>query len=67
MGGLGMGIIVQKYGGTSLRSIYTENNVLNHIKDCISSGNDLVIVVSAIGRKGEPYATNTLINQLENH
>lgn len=60
-----MGIIVQKYGGTSLRSIYTKNNVLNHIKDCISSGNDLVIVVSAIGRKGEPYATDTLINQLE--
>lgn len=65
IGGLSMSIIVQKYGGTSLRSIYTKNDVLNHIKDCISSGNDLVIVVSAIGRNGEPYATDTLINQLE--
>lgn len=65
IGGLSMGIIIQKYGGTSLRSIYTNNDVLNHIKDCINSGNDLVIVVSAIGRNGEPYATDTLINQLE--
>lgn len=65
IGGLSMGIIIQKYGGTSLRSIYTNNDVLNHIKDCINSGNDLVIVVSAIGRNGEPYSTDTLINQLE--
>lgn len=29
IGGLSMGIIIQKYGGTSLRSIYTNNDVLN--------------------------------------
>src|SRR5699024_9684785 len=32
---------------------------------CIDEGNKLVVVVSAIGRKGEPYATDTLIELLE--
>lgn len=59
-----MSIIVQKYGGTSLREI-TNNKFLFHIRECIKKGNKLVIVVSAIGRKGDPYATDTLIEQLE--
>lgn len=60
-----MSIIVQKYGGTSLREISNKNKFLFHIRECIKKGNKLVIVVSAIGRKGEPYATDTLIEQLE--
>lgn len=61
-----MGIIVQKYGGTSLRNIYKQNNIVRHVKACIDEGNYPVIVVSAMGRKGEPYATDTLISLLEN-
>lgn len=61
-----MGIIVQKYGGTSLRNIYKQNNIVRHVKACIDEGNHPVIVVSAMGRKGEPYATDTLISLLEN-
>lgn len=61
-----MGIIVQKYGGTSLRNIYRQNNIVNHVKACIDEGNHPIIVVSAMGRKGEPYATDTLISLLEN-
>lgn len=61
-----MGIVVQKYGGTSLRDISNQKDLLTHVKECINEGNKLVIVVSAMGRKGEPYATDTLIDLLEN-
>lgn len=60
-----MSIIVQKFGGTSLININRKSIFLKHIKLAISEGNQLVIVVSAIGRNGDPYATDTLIKQLE--
>lgn len=59
-----MGIVVQKFGGTSLRSINQENHFLSHIQRAIENGEKPVVVVSAIGRKGEPYATDTLIDEL---
>lgn len=59
-----MGIIVQKYGGTSLRDLDKNNNLVKNVRKCVEEGNSLVIVVSAIGREGDPYATDTLINQL---
>lgn len=57
-------MIVQKYGGTSLRNLNTNSKVLINIKNCLDEGNRLVVVVSAIGRKGEPYATDSLIDIL---
>lgn len=42
-----------------------ESKVIANIKDCLDRGNKLVVVVSAIGRKGEPYATDSLIGLLE--
>lgn len=60
-----MGVVVLKFGGTSLRNISSKSEILSHIKKNIDEGNKLVIVVSAIGRNGEPYATDTLIHQLE--
>lgn len=60
-----MSIIVQKFGGTSLRDANGLKFLLSHVKKCKDEGNDLVIVVSSMGRKGEPYATDTLINELE--
>src|SRR5690554_1751637 len=60
-----MKIIIQKYGGTSLRNLNAKSKILTHIKKCINEGNSLVIVVSAMGRQGDPYATDTLIQQLE--
>ncbi|WFA10017.1 aspartate kinase [Tissierella sp. Yu-01] len=61
-----MGIVVQKFGGTSLRNINKESDFLIHVKREVQIGSKLVIVVSAMGRGGEPYATDTLISQLEN-
>ena len=60
-----MSILVQKFGGTSLRDINNQSKLLKHIRKSIEEGNDLVVVVSAMGRKGEPYATDTLIQVME--
>lgn len=57
-----MGILVQKFGGTSLSTPAAREHVIRHVKREMASGFDLVIVVSAMGRKGEPYATDTLLD-----
>lgn len=63
-----MGILVQKFGGTSVQSYEKMNEVLKIIKSYKEKDNDLqlVVVVSAMGRKGDPYATDTLINLVKN-
>lgn len=61
-----MGIVIQKFGGTSLRNLNDQSEFLKLVKKEVDIGSKLVVVVSAMGRKGEPYATDTLINQLEN-
>ncbi|MFB5673650.1 aspartate kinase [Paenibacillus terreus] len=57
-----MGILVQKYGGTSLSTPEARNLVIGHIKRELKNKFQLVVVVSAMGRKGEPYATDTLLD-----
>ena len=53
--------IVMKFGGTSLRDEDCRAYALEHIKRYHGSGERIVVVVSAMGRKGEPYATDTLV------
>ncbi len=57
--------IVQKFGGTSLDTSEKRILVAKHIKSAIDSGYSPVVVVSAMGRAGEPYATDTLIKVAE--
>lgn len=57
-----MGILVQKFGGTSVDNQEKRNMVANKIENAKNRGYSPVIVVSAIGRYGDPYATDTLIN-----
>lgn len=45
-----MAIIVQKYGGSSVETIEKINNIAERIIKRKSEGNDLVIVVSAMGK-----------------
>lgn len=59
-----MNVIVQKFGGTSTRSIQTRQNMYEHIKRAIEQGNKVVAVVSAMGRFDDPYATDTLLSIL---
>ncbi|CAM4018945.1 aspartate kinase [Bacillus manliponensis] len=57
-----MKIIVQKFGGTSVRDENGRQHALHHIQKSLKDDYKVVIVVSAMGRKGEPYATDTLLN-----
>lgn len=57
-----MGILVQKFGGTSLSTPEARQLVLAHVKRELEQNLRLVVVVSAMGRKGEPYATDTLLD-----
>lgn len=56
-----MRIIVQKFGGTSVATPEGRKQVVSKIKNAIQEGCHPIVVVSAMGRKGEPYATDTLI------
>ena len=60
-----MALIVQKFGGTSVKSPENRKAVLNHILRAKEKGYDVVVVVSAMGRLGDPYATDTLIELLK--
>jgi aspartate kinase len=52
-----MGLIVQKYGGTSVGSVEKILNVAHRVKDEIDQGNQVVVVVSAMGK-----STDQLVN-----
>lgn len=55
-------ILVQKFGGTSVSTAERRNMAVSKVVDAIEQGFMPVVVVSAIGRSGDPYATDTLIN-----
>jgi len=57
-----MRIIVQKFGGTSVVSPEVRELVLRKIEKARDQGFNPVVVVSAMGRQGAPYATDTLID-----
>lgn len=60
-----MQIIVQKFGGTSLSTPEKREKAVQRILEAKQKGYRPVVVVSAMGRKGDPYATDTFI-QLAN-
>jgi len=57
-----MKIVVQKFGGTSVATPQHRDMVVERVKEAIDQGFSPVVVVSAMGRLGEPYATDTLKN-----
>ena len=62
-----MKIIVQKFGGTSVNSEEARQAVTKKVQQALAKGFSPVVVVSAMGRKGQPYATDTLINTLKDN
>ncbi|HWI51757.1 MAG TPA: aspartate kinase [Symbiobacteriaceae bacterium] len=60
-----MRIIVQKFGGTSVATPEGRDLVVQRVERAVREGFATVVVVSAMGRQGAPYATDTLI-QLAN-
>jgi aspartate kinase len=49
-GEISLGIIVQKFGGTSVGSVERIQNVANRVIQEKNAGNDVVVVVSAMGK-----------------
>lgn len=56
-----MKIIIQKFGGTSVKDEESRLAAEKHIIHAVSSGYKVIVVVSAIGRMGDPYATDSLL------
>lgn len=56
---------VLKFGGTSLRTRYDKEKIRKVIAKEHEKGNNLLIVVSAIGRLGDPYSTDTLLRHIK--
>ena len=59
-----MKVKVLKFGGTSVRTHEARLTAGLRVISAKEQGYQPVVVVSAIGRKGEPYATDTLIQLL---
>lgn len=56
-----MDIRVMKFGGTSLRSEATRKYAYRHIMEAAKT-HKVIVVVSAMGRYADPYATDTLLS-----
>jgi len=59
-----MALIVKKFGGTSVSTPGRRLQVIEKIVNEKKAGNDVVVVVSAMGRRGDPYATDTFLDML---
>ncbi len=57
-----MKIVVQKFGGTSVVTPQLRDMVCDRIREAWEQDYSVVVVVSAMGRTGDPYATDTLKN-----
>ena len=62
-----MKVIIQKFGGTSVSTVERRTQVVAKVKAAIEKGYSPVLVVSAMGRLGEPYATDTLLSLIDNN
>lgn len=60
-----MKIIVQKFGGTSVSTKERRLMVVEKVLEAQKQGYSPVVVVSAMGRKGDPYATDTLLSLID--
>lgn len=58
-------IIVQKFGGTSVQTQDMRDHAVQHVMNAINDGYKVIVVVSAMGRSGDPYATDTLLGLVD--
>ena len=57
-------LVVMKFGGTSVRDEAARSAAVSQVRKAVKAGDRVAVVVSAMGRKGEPYATDSLIGLL---
>lgn len=58
-------LVVQKFGGTSVADADGRAAVRARVRARVDEGSSVIVVVSAMGRSGAPYATDTLLSLLE--
>ncbi len=54
-------MIVQKFGGVAMKDKQTRKICIGHIKSGLENHQNVVVVVSAIGRGDDPYSTDRLL------
>jgi aspartate kinase len=54
-------IVVQKFGGSSLATAELRREAMQRVWEAVEKGFAPVVVTSAMGRIGDPYATDTLL------
>ena len=57
-----MGLIIQKFGGTSVAELASRERILQKVAAARAAGDKPLLVVSAMGRRGASYATDTLLD-----
>ena len=62
--GRSMNIVVQKFGGTSTNTPAARALLCERARQRMADGYHVVGVVSGMGRRGDPYATDTLLEML---
>ncbi|CQR47644.1 Aspartokinase [Paraliobacillus sp. PM-2] len=60
-----MEVLIQKFGGTSVQNKQVRQKAINRIKGSVEQGYKVVVVVSAMGRNPEPYATDSLLGLVD--
>lgn len=58
-------VVIMKFGGTSVAHADGRAAVARHVAKALEDGKAPVVVVSAMGRSGAPYATDTLLSLVE--
>ncbi len=57
-------VIAQKFGGTSVATPERRQMVVSHVRRELDGGYQVTLVVSAMRRPGEPYATDAILDLL---
>ena len=61
---MGSRLIAQKFGGTSVATPERRQMIVEHVRRELEDGYRIALVISAMGRRGDPYATDTLLDLL---
>ncbi len=56
-----MHVVIHKFGGSSVSSPELREIAASRVGDAVRAGSHVVVVVSAMGRLPDPYATDTLL------
>lgn len=59
-----MQIVVQKFGGTSVANLDGRLSAVKHVERALEEGKHIIVVVSAMGRFGDVYSTDTLLQSV---